>query len=75
MWDASTVAVLDAIETKYVALGKSVEIVGMHKSSQRMLGRLSGDLSEADLAPASQSLVAVAVRPIRVASNYDGHSG
>lgn len=36
-----TVAALDAIETKYVGLGKSVEIVGMNQSSQRMLGRPS----------------------------------
>ena len=42
IWDASTVAALDAIETKYAALGKSVEIVGMNESSQRMRGRLTG---------------------------------
>lgn len=42
IWDASTVAALDAIETKYTALGKTVEIVGMNDSSQRMRGRLSG---------------------------------
>ncbi len=42
IWDASTVAALDAIETKYAALGKTVEIVGMNESSQRMRGRLTG---------------------------------
>ncbi|GGM37214.1 sodium-independent anion transporter [Microbacterium saperdae] len=42
VWDASTVAALDAIETKYQALGKTVEIVGMNESSQRMRGRLTG---------------------------------
>jgi len=42
VWDASTVAALDAIETKYAALGKSVEIVGMNESSQRMRKRLTG---------------------------------
>ncbi len=42
IWDASTVAALDAIETKYTALGKIVEIIGMNDSSQRMRGRLSG---------------------------------
>ena len=42
IWDASTVAALDAIETKYTALGKTVEIIGMNDSSQRMRGRLTG---------------------------------
>lgn len=43
VWDASTVAALDAIETKYQALGKTVEILGMNESSQRMRGRLTGE--------------------------------
>lgn len=42
IWDASTVAALDAIETKYQALGQTVEIVGMNESSLRMRGRLTG---------------------------------
>jgi SulP family sulfate permease len=42
VWDASTVAALDAIETKYAALGKSVEIVGMNQASELMRGRLTG---------------------------------
>ncbi|MFJ4045766.1 SulP family inorganic anion transporter [Microbacterium sp. NPDC089987] len=42
VWDASTVAALDAIETKYAAYGKSVEIVGMDAASGAFHGRLSG---------------------------------
>lgn len=42
VWDASTVAALDAIETKYQALGKTVEIVGMNDPSGTMHGRLTG---------------------------------
>lgn len=42
LWDASTVAALDAIETKYLALGKTVEIVEMNEASDRFHGRLSG---------------------------------
>jgi len=42
VWDASTVAALDAIEAKYAGLGKAVEIVGMNKSSSQMRGRLTG---------------------------------
>ncbi len=42
VWDASTVAALDAIETKYATLGKAVELVGMNESSRRMRGRLTG---------------------------------
>ncbi len=42
VWDASTVAALDAIETKYAALGKAVEIVGMNDSSATTHGRLTG---------------------------------
>jgi SulP family sulfate permease len=42
IWDASTVAALDTIETKYQALGKTVEILGMHEGSQRMQARLTG---------------------------------
>lgn len=42
VWDASTVAALDAIETKYASLGKTVEIVGMNDSSGTIHGRLTG---------------------------------
>ncbi|OXM72308.1 STAS domain-containing protein, partial [Amycolatopsis sp. KNN50.9b] len=45
IWDASTVAALDAITTKYEARGKTVEIVGLNKHSARMHGKLSGELT------------------------------
>ncbi|MFK0247797.1 SulP family inorganic anion transporter [Amycolatopsis azurea] len=45
IWDASTVAALDAITTKYAARGKTVEIVGLNKHSARMHGKLSGELA------------------------------
>ncbi|GMA38947.1 SulP family inorganic anion transporter [Mobilicoccus caccae] len=44
IWDASTVAALDAIETKYAAKGKTVEIVGLNQASQERHARLSGNL-------------------------------
>jgi SulP family sulfate permease len=47
VWDASSVAALDAITTKYAARGKSVEIVGLDEHSARMHGRLSGELTGA----------------------------
>jgi SulP family sulfate permease len=45
IWDASTVAALDAITTKYEARGKTVEIVGLNKPSATMHGKLSGELT------------------------------
>ncbi|MFH9403962.1 SulP family inorganic anion transporter [Streptomyces sp. NPDC017638] len=45
IWDASSVAALDAIETKYARRGKTVEIVGLNGSSARLHGRLSGELA------------------------------
>jgi len=42
--DASTVAALDAITTKYDHHGKSVEIIGMNDASTRMHARLAGNL-------------------------------
>ncbi|MEO3783933.1 SulP family inorganic anion transporter [Actinocorallia sp. B10E7] len=45
IWDASTVASLDAIETKYAQRGKTVEIVGLNPPSAKMHGTLSGELS------------------------------
>ncbi len=45
VWDASSVAALDAIQTKYAQRGKQVEIVGLNDSSARLHGRLSGELS------------------------------
>jgi SulP family sulfate permease len=45
VWDASTVAALDAITTKYERRGTSVEIVGLNPSSADRHERLSGQLS------------------------------
>ncbi|MFD1719949.1 SulP family inorganic anion transporter [Amnibacterium endophyticum] len=44
VWDASTVAALDAVTTKYAQHGKSVEIHGMNDASAAMHGRLAGTL-------------------------------
>ncbi|WP_298455513.1 SulP family inorganic anion transporter [uncultured Cellulomonas sp.] len=45
IWDASTVATLDAITTRYAAKGKTVTIVGMNPDSARRHGRLAGSLA------------------------------
>lgn len=44
VWDASTVAALDAITTKYERRHKKVTIIGLNKHSERMHSRLSGEL-------------------------------
>jgi SulP family sulfate permease len=44
VWDASTVAALDAITNKYARRGKSVEILGMNTASTAFHTRLSGNL-------------------------------
>jgi sulfate permease, SulP family len=44
VWDASTVAALDAVTTKYRAKGKQVEIIGLDADSADRHGRLSGTL-------------------------------
>jgi sulfate permease, SulP family len=44
IWDASTVAALDAITTKYERKHKAVEIVGLNDASAERHGRLSGEL-------------------------------
>jgi SulP family sulfate permease len=44
IWDASTVAALDSIQTKYTARGKAVVIEGMNDASTRMHARLAGNL-------------------------------
>ena len=44
VWDASTVAALDAIVTKYEQLGKTVELFGMNEYTERIHARLSGGL-------------------------------
>jgi SulP family sulfate permease len=45
VWDASSVAALDAITTKYARRGKTVRIVGLNDSSARMHERLAGQLA------------------------------
>ncbi len=45
VWDASTVASLDAITTKYAAKGKEVVIEGLNTASAHMHGRLTGRLA------------------------------
>ncbi|CAL9669172.1 SulP family inorganic anion transporter [Streptomyces sp. enrichment culture] len=45
VWDASSVAALDAVETKYARRGKTVEIVGLDEHSSRMRERLGGALA------------------------------
>jgi SulP family sulfate permease len=44
VWDASTVAALDAVRTKYEARGKTVTIIGMDADSAERHERLSGNL-------------------------------
>ncbi|MFD9356334.1 SulP family inorganic anion transporter [Streptomyces sp. NPDC060031] len=45
IWDASSVAALDAVETRYRQRGKSVEITGLNEHSAHLHGSLSGKLS------------------------------
>ncbi|MFI6039228.1 SulP family inorganic anion transporter [Streptomyces sp. NPDC051315] len=45
IWDASSVAALDAIETKYAQRGKTVEITGLNEPSAHLHGKLSGELA------------------------------
>ncbi|MFE4519989.1 SulP family inorganic anion transporter [Kitasatospora sp. NPDC056783] len=47
IWDASSVAALDAVETRYAQRGKTVEITGLNTSSADLHGRLSGELAGA----------------------------
>lgn len=44
VWDASTVAALDAIETKYQRYGKTVKFVGMNEFSSSFHAKLSGEM-------------------------------
>lgn len=44
VWDASTVAALDAVVTKYERLGKTVVILGLNDSAAAFHERLSGNL-------------------------------
>ncbi|MEU4044626.1 SulP family inorganic anion transporter [Streptomyces antibioticus] len=45
VWDASSVAALDAIETRYARRGKHVEIIGLNDHSAHLHDRLSGELA------------------------------
>ncbi|WP_405018070.1 SulP family inorganic anion transporter [Kitasatospora sp. NBC_00070] len=45
IWDASSVAALDAIETKYKQRGKTVEIIGLNTPSADIHDKLSGELT------------------------------
>ncbi|WP_307128765.1 SulP family inorganic anion transporter [Streptomyces sp. B1I3] len=45
VWDASSVAALDAIGSKYAQRGKTVEITGLNGPSARIHGTLSGELT------------------------------
>ncbi|MEV0740528.1 SulP family inorganic anion transporter [Streptomyces sp. NPDC050549] len=45
IWDASSVAALDAIETKYAQRGKTVEIISLNEPSARIHKTLSGELT------------------------------
>ncbi|MEV0011569.1 SulP family inorganic anion transporter [Streptomyces sp. NPDC047973] len=45
IWDASSVATLDAVTTKYEQRGKRVEIVGLDEPSADLHGALSGRLA------------------------------
>lgn len=42
IWDASTVAALDAVATKYERLNKNVVLEGMNEATTKLHGRLSG---------------------------------
>jgi SulP family sulfate permease len=46
VWDASTVAALDAVETKFGDHGVHVEIVGLDERSSVFHARLSGRLGD-----------------------------
>jgi SulP family sulfate permease len=45
IWDASSVAALDAITTKYASRGKHVEIVKLNQASEKFHGNLAGKLN------------------------------
>ncbi|WP_194814586.1 SulP family inorganic anion transporter [Nocardia sp. XZ_19_385] len=45
IWDASTVATLDAITTKYATKGKNVQIIGLNEASEARHDLLSGHLA------------------------------
>jgi len=44
VWDASTIAALDAVTERYRLQGKQVDIVGLNAASARMRERMAGKL-------------------------------
>ena len=48
IWDASTVATLDAVQHKYAAKGKTLSVIGLDGASQDRLDKLSGKLGAGD---------------------------
>jgi sulfate permease, SulP family len=44
IWDDTTIAALDSIQTKYESLGKTVYIKGMNAASRKLHTRLAGNL-------------------------------
>ena len=55
IWDASTVAALDAITTKCQRKGKTVEIAGLNESSSERHRRLNGELPSHSSSPSRGS--------------------
>lgn len=45
VWDASSVAALDAIENRYAQRRKNVEIIGLNDPSARLHGKFTGELA------------------------------
>lgn len=45
LWDASTIAVLDAVTEKYRRHGRGVELIGLNSASVQMRERLAGKLN------------------------------
>ncbi len=45
VWDASSVAALDAVVARNAQRGKTVDLVGLNRSSAELLGRLTGELA------------------------------
>ena len=58
IWDASTVATLDAITTKYASKGKTVRIVGLNEASAERHERLAGTLGAGHRAQPPQRVIA-----------------
>lgn len=45
VWDASSIAALDAVTRKYADHGKHAEIVGMNPATAALHGRLAGHVN------------------------------